>query len=102
MHKIDFASSRRRMHDAAIRNDMDAAMREVQGLASEILKHLNDMLNDFDIMQAVSIVAALDRYRSIVLDLAEARGEDKKTLQRAADELNEKIGVACMFTERKG
>ena len=70
-------------------------------LKSKILFCLNEQIDGFGMMEIPSIVAALDRYKSIVLDVAAQIGESRQYIQSAADELNEATGITYMHKIRR-
>ena len=96
MTKIDFVANRKKMHDAAVRNDMEALMKETKSLECEILQGLDHMINGFSDVQIVAIVAAMDHYKAIVMNVAESCGITKQEMQQAANELNAKLRLSYM------
>lgn len=93
MAKIDFAAHRRKIAEAMKNRNAEAAAEVCIDLESKILFCLNEQIDGFGMLEIPSIVAALDRYKSIVLDVAAQRGESRQYIQSAADELNEATGI---------
>lgn len=79
---------------AAINKNVEAGIKAASDLEGEILFSLNDELNGFSTWELPSIVAALDRYKSIILDVGEQRGKSRESIQQAADDLNEATAIA--------
>lgn len=88
MQNKKYESFRKKMAAAAINKNVEAGIKAASDLEGEILFSLNDELNGFSTWELPSIVAALDRYKSIILDAAEQRGDSRESIQRAADDLN--------------
>lgn len=101
MATVKFAAFRRKMVEALERRDVASAAKVCIALESEILVCLSEQLNEFGAWEIPSIVAALDRYKSIVLDIAEQRGESRENIQSAADDLNEATGITYVHGTRE-
>ena len=93
MAKIDFAAHRKKIAEAMKNRNVEAAAEVCIDLESKILFCLNEQIDGFGMMEIPSIVAALDRYKFIVLDVAAQRGGSRQYIQSAADELNEATGI---------
>lgn len=89
MSSIDYGSFRKRMIGAACRGKLEDTLRLTSALESEIIIGINDLLNGFGRVEAIAIVAALDRYKSLVMDVVAQSGESRALLQSSADQLNE-------------
>ena len=81
--------------------EAEAGMSACMELESQILLFLNKEFNAFSTWELPSIAAALDRYKSIVLDVAAQIGESRQYIQSAADELNEATGITYMHKIRR-
>ena len=81
--------------------NVEAAAEVSIDLESKILFCLNEQIDGFGMLEIPSIVAALDRYKSIVLDVAAQRGESRQYIQSVADEFNETTGITYIHKIRR-
>ena len=87
--------------EAMKNRNAEAAAEVCIDLESKILFCLNEQIDGFGMLEIPSIVAALDRYKYIVLDVAAQRGESRHYIQSAADELNEATGITYTHKIRR-
>lgn len=100
MAKIDFAAHRKKIAEAMKSGNVEAAAEVCIDLESKILFCLNEQIDGFSMLEVPSIVAALDRYKSIVLDVAAQRGKSRQYIQSAVDEINEATEI--IYTHKIG
>lgn len=95
---IDYTAYRRKMaslKDAENCGEKAAAM--VQ-LSMEILEQFIRLANGFSLMEAPALIAALDRYKSMLLDTL---NEDRMDIQKVADEVNQLTQVALVCVKER-
>ncbi len=97
---IDYNAYRRKIACLkGVDNRGEKAAAAMSQLSGEILARLIQTTNGFSVMEAPALVAALDRYKAILLDTVE---HDRKDLQEVADEINRhtKVTYACIRERR--
>lgn len=67
-------------------------------LSGEILAQLIRITNGFTIMEAPALVAALDRYKTLLMDTVD---HDPKDIQKVADEINQYATVSITCTKER-
>lgn len=80
MSSIDYSKFRKRMIEAACRGKIEDTTRLTSDLESEIILRINDLVGGFWRVEALALVAALDRYKSIVMDVVVQSGESRPPL----------------------
>lgn len=101
MYNKNYESFRKKVANAAERMDMEALSVASLEMESKILTSLHEQLNGFSMFEVPPIVAALDRYKSIVLNTAEQNGESREAVQNMADVLNEDIEITYTRVTRR-
>lgn len=101
MSSIDYSKFRKRMIEAACRGKIEDTARLTSDLESEIILRINDLVGGFGRVEALALVAALDRYKSIVMDVVVQSGESRTLLQSAADQLNESTCITYINMKKK-
>lgn len=97
---IDYNAYRRKVYRLKnAENQSEKAAAAMVQLSGEILEQLVQMTNGFNLLEAPALVAALDRYKAILLDTVD---HDRKDLQEVADEINQLTTVtyACVKERR--
>lgn len=97
---IDYNAFRRKVYRLkGAENGKEKAAAAMAQLSGEILAQLVQTTNGFSLMEAPALVAALDRYKAILLDTVD---HDRKDLQEVADEINQLTTVtfACVKERR--
>lgn len=101
MSSIDYSEFRKRMIEAACRGKIEDTMRLTSDLECEIILRINDLIGGFGRAEALALVAALDRYKSIVMDVVAQSGESRALLQSSADQLNESTCITYINLKKK-
>lgn len=80
-------------------NRSEKAADAMAQLSVEILHQIIQLTNGFSIIEAPALVAALDRYKAILLDTVD---HDRKNIQEVADEINQHttVAYACIKERR--
>lgn len=88
---IDYNAYRRKIASSkGVDNRGEKAAAAMVQLSGEILAQLVQMTNGFNLLEAPALVAALDRYKAILLDTVD---HDRKNIQEVADEINQHTTV---------
>ena len=101
MSSIDYSGFRKRMIEAACRRKVEDTMRLTSELESEMITRINDLVGSFGRVEALALIAALDRYKAIVMDTIVQSGESRSLLQSAADQLNESTCITYINLKKK-
>lgn len=97
---IDYNAFRRKIASLkGVDNQGEKAAAAMVQLSGEILAQLIQTTNGFNLLEAPALVAALDRYKAILLDTVD---HDRKNIQEVADEINQHTTVtfACVKERR--
>lgn len=97
---IDYNAYRRKIYRLKnAENQSEKAAAAMVQLSGEILAQLVQMTNGFNLLEAPALVAALDRYKAILLDTVD---HDRKNIQEVADEINQHttVAYACIKERR--
>ena len=97
---IDYNAFRRKVYRLkGAENGKEKAAVAMSQLSGEILAQLVQTTNGFSVMEAPALVAALDRYKAILLDTVD---HDRKNIQEVADEINQHttVAYACIKERR--
>lgn len=97
---IDYNAYRRKIYRLKnAENQSEKAAAAMVQLSGEILEQLVQMTNGFNLLEAPALVAALDRYKAILLDTVD---RDRKNIQEVADEINQHttVAYACIKERR--
>lgn len=97
---IDYNAYRRKIASLkGVDNQDEKAAAAMVQLSGEILAQLVQMTNGFNLLEAPALVAALDRYKAILLDKVD---HDRKNIQEVADEINQltTVAYACIKERR--
>lgn len=97
---IDYNAYRRKIASLkGVDNRGEKAAAAMVQLSGEILAQLVQMTNGFNLLEAPALVAALDRYKAILLDTVD---HDRKNIQEVADEINQHttVAYACIKERR--
>ena len=79
-------------------NRSEKAADAMAQLSVEILHQIIQLTNGFSIIEVPVLVAALDRYKSMLLDTAD---ESRKEIQEVADEVNRLTQVAFVCVKER-
>lgn len=97
---IDYNAYRRKIASLVdTENREEKAAAAMAKLSMEILEQFIRLANGFSLMEAPALIAALDRYKSMLLDTAD---ENRKEIQEVADEVNRltQVTFACVKERR--
>lgn len=97
---IDYNAYRRKIYRLKnAENQSEKAAAAMVQLSGEILEQLVQMTNGFNLLEAPALVAALDRYKAILLDTVD---RDRKNIQEVAGEINQHttVAYACIKERR--
>ena len=101
MSSIDYSGFRKRMIEAACRRKVEDTMRLTSELESEMITRINDLVGSFGRVEALALIAALDRYKAMVMDMIVQSGESRAFIQSCADELNESTIITYVSVKKE-
>lgn len=101
MSSIDYSKFRKRMIEAACRGKLEDTMKLTSDLEYEMILRINDLVGGFGRVESLALVAALDRYKAIVMNAVVQSGESRALLQSAADQLNESTCITYINLKKK-